>query len=97
MVIRTILVALSGGKASEGAAETACRLAVKFDAHLEALHVRADPREILPDLGMDIAVPVATELIDRDAGERGKCNKSKAIFERPSRATPFRHTINLLA
>ena len=48
MAIRTILAPLSGGAASEGPVETACRLAKHFGAHLEALHVRSDPREVLP-------------------------------------------------
>jgi nucleotide-binding universal stress UspA family protein len=90
MVIRTILLALSGGKASEGAAATACRLARRFDAHLEALHVRPDPRETLPDLGVDISVPVATELIElvtRDSAEYA--TKAKSIFD----AAVARHVI----
>ena len=44
MLIRTILAAVSGGTASHGATELACRLARRFDSHLEALHVRPDPR-----------------------------------------------------
>jgi nucleotide-binding universal stress UspA family protein len=54
MAIRTILVPLSGGATGEAAVETAALLAVRFRAHLEALHVRADPRDALPMLGQDI-------------------------------------------
>jgi hypothetical protein len=47
MGVRTILVAASGGTASNGALELACRLAQRFDAHLEGLHIRIDPLPLL--------------------------------------------------
>ena len=47
MTIRTILVGASGGSASDGAIGLACRLAVRFGAHLEAYHVKTDPTAIL--------------------------------------------------
>jgi nucleotide-binding universal stress UspA family protein len=82
MAIRTILAPLSGGAASQGAAETACRLALQFGAHLEALHVRPDPAEALPLLGADVMMPVATELIDRVVRESEEvAAKAKAVFE----------------
>ncbi len=90
MAIRTILAPLSGGAASQGAAETACRLALQFGAHLEALHVRPDPAEALPLLGVDVSMPVATELIDRTIRESEEtAAKAKAIFE----AALAHHTI----
>jgi nucleotide-binding universal stress UspA family protein len=46
MDIRTILAAVSGGAASAGAIELACRLACRFGSHLEGYHVRLDPREM---------------------------------------------------
>ena len=82
MAIRTILTPLSGGAASEGAIETACRLAQLFGAHLEVLHVRADPRDALPLLGQDISAPVAAELIElatRDSEETA--SRARAIFD----------------
>lgn len=42
MPFRTILVAVSGGSASRGAVETACRLARRFNSHLEGLHIAVD-------------------------------------------------------
>jgi nucleotide-binding universal stress UspA family protein len=92
MAIRTILAPLSGGAASQGAAETACRLALQFGAHLEALHVRPDPAEALPLLGADVVMPVATELIDRAVRESEEtAAKAKAIFE----AAVAHHTISM--
>ena len=42
MNIKTILTGLSGRSASSGTCEIACRLAVRFNAQLTALHVRPD-------------------------------------------------------
>lgn len=92
MTIRTILVAVSGGAASEGAVETACRLTQHFAAHLEALHVRVDPQDSLPLLGQDISAPVAAELIGL-ANRESAANaaKAKALFE----AAAGRHGLTL--
>lgn len=46
MTYRTILAAASGGSASDGAIELACRLARRFGGHLEAFHVKPDPRDL---------------------------------------------------
>lgn len=42
MAIKTIMTGLSGGTASDGTCEIACRLAARFGANLTALHVRPD-------------------------------------------------------
>jgi nucleotide-binding universal stress UspA family protein len=82
MAIRTILAPLSGGSSNEGAIETACRLALRFGAHVEGLHVRADPTDALPLLGQDISTPVAAELIEM-AEREGEDNaiKARAVFD----------------
>src|SRR5437870_342562 len=90
MSIRAILVPLSGGTSSEGAIETACALALRFGAHIEALHVRADPTEALPLLGQDISTPVAAELIElaqRESEENAA--KARAAFD----AAVARHSL----
>ncbi len=53
MSIRTVLTTLSGGSASSGAAELACRVAARFGAHLEALHVRLDVAELVLAAGAE--------------------------------------------
>ena len=45
--IKTILVGASGGSASNGAIELACRLADRLRAHVEGLHVLIDPIAVL--------------------------------------------------
>jgi nucleotide-binding universal stress UspA family protein len=64
MEIRTILVAVSGGSASSGAIELACRLARRFGSHLEALHVRPDPREIVAVAPGGFGMPVTGDMIE---------------------------------
>jgi nucleotide-binding universal stress UspA family protein len=82
MAIRTILAPLSGGPSSEGAIETACNLALLFGAHLEALHVRADPTDALPLLGQDISTPVAGELIELAQREsESNAARARAAFD----------------
>lgn len=92
MAIRAILVSVSGGEASEGAVETACRLARRFGAHLEALHVRPDPAGALPLLGQGLSAPVASELIELANRESKACTaKAKAVVD----AAAARHAFPL--
>jgi nucleotide-binding universal stress UspA family protein len=93
MAIRAILAPLSGGPASEGTIETACRLAKRFGAHVEALHVRSDPRQSVTALGPDMTAAIAAELIDQAAREsEDRKAKAKAAFD----AAIARHELPLL-
>jgi nucleotide-binding universal stress UspA family protein len=69
MTIRTILAAVSGGSASEGAVETAFELARRFEAHVEALHIRVDERQALMAYGDGFGAPLAGDLVARIAEE----------------------------
>ncbi len=96
MTIHTIFVAASGGSASQGATELACRLARRFRAHLEAFHVRADPREAILAYGDGMGTPVIGDLVERTAQEVAEAAASakqgfdKAIAEHglPLRSEP---------
>ncbi len=96
MTIRTILAAISGGVASEGAIETACGLAQRFGAHVEGLHVKVDPADVLPLLGTGIGVPMYGDLLrmaEEQAAEsagRAKSAFAAAIARHslPQRARP---------
>lgn len=46
MQMRTILAAISGGSASFGALDLACRLALRFGSHVEAFHVQVYPQDV---------------------------------------------------
>ncbi len=69
MAIRTILAAVSGGSASDGALDAAFRLAKRFDAHVEAVFARADERQTMLLYGDGLATPIAGDLLDRIAEE----------------------------
>ena len=58
MNIKTILVGASGGSSSNGAIELACHIALRFGAHVEGLHVKADPMDAVAfaDVGMGTAI-----------------------------------------
>lgn len=87
MTTRTIFVAASGGSASQGAIGLAARLARQHKAHLEAFHVRADPREAILAYGDGLGTPVIGDLMERTAEEvaqaaaRAKKQFDKAIAE----------------
>jgi len=92
MEFRTILVALGGGSASTGAIELACRLARRFNSHLEALHARPDPREMVAAVGDGFATPLAGTLVEKaiaDAADAAQ--KARALFD----AALTRHALPL--
>ena len=61
MAIKTILAGLSGGAASNGTGELACRVAAGFGACLTGLHVRADVSEVVMSAGAE-GLPAATTM-----------------------------------
>lgn len=82
MALKTILVAASGGSANDGAIETACRIAGRTGARVEAFHVQVDPRQIIAMMGDGAAMPLSGEWFDRlmDDAE-ALAAKIKAGFE----------------
>ena len=50
MTIKTILVPLDGSESGPAVLEAALAAARVFGAHLDVLHVRADPRDMMPFL-----------------------------------------------
>jgi nucleotide-binding universal stress UspA family protein len=93
--LKTILVAASGGTASDGAVEIGCRLARHFEAHLEVLHIRIDPRQVFAGTaGEGFAMPRPGQTIDEFAVDIATLAiKTKAAFE----AATVRHGIPLAA
>jgi nucleotide-binding universal stress UspA family protein len=83
MSIHTIFYAASGGSAGQGAAELACRLARRFEAHVEGFHVRADPRQAALAFGDGFGSPVVGDLIERTAREVAEvAARAKQQFDR---------------
>ena len=92
MEFRTILVALGGGSASTGSIELACRLARRFNSHLEALHARPDPREMVAAVGDGFATPMVGTLVEKaiaDAADAAQ--KARGLFD----AAVTRHALPL--
>ncbi len=82
MTIKTILAPVSAAEASRPTLETAFQIARKFDAHIDALHVRADPRGLVPYTGegMDGSmIEEIMEVTEREGGERAA--KSREMFD----------------
>ncbi|HUZ74594.1 MAG TPA: universal stress protein [Stellaceae bacterium] len=81
MPLRTIIAAVSGGTANDGAVEIALRLAKRFSAHVEAFHVRVDPRDIVMMASDGFGMPVSGEWIDQlIADAKTVADKTKAAF-----------------
>jgi nucleotide-binding universal stress UspA family protein len=82
MTIRSILAGASGGTASNGAVELACRFATRFGAHLEAFHVRLDVQQLVLAAGATgVAMPLDGRWIDEIAANADDmAAKTKAGF-----------------
>lgn len=90
MTYKTILAAASGGAASGGAMELACRLAARFGAHVEGFHVRVDPLQIIAASADGIGASLPLNWIDEITTDAiATAAKTKASFE----ATLTRHNL----
>lgn len=82
MAIRKILVAVDGSPGGRIAAETALTVAKSFGAHVEALHVRPDPRDAVPLLGEGVSGAMVDELIVLTEQEtQARAKAAKAMFD----------------
>lgn len=82
MTLKTILAAVSGGTASDGALELACRLALRFGAHVEVFHARPDPLDLISYSSEAFGMSVTSETIDRFVKDADAIvAKTKASFE----------------
>jgi len=73
MSLKTILACVSGGDARDRGLDVARRVAVAHGSHIEALHVRADPRGLVPYTGegMDGSmIEEIMEVTEKEGGER---------------------------
>jgi nucleotide-binding universal stress UspA family protein len=82
MTIKTILVPISTAETSKSTLQVATQMARRFGAHIDALHVQADPRGLVPYTGegMDGSmIEEIMEVTEREGNERAA--SSKAFFE----------------
>jgi nucleotide-binding universal stress UspA family protein len=82
MPIKTVLACVSSAEASATTLELAWRVASMWGAHVEALHVRADPRALVPYTGegMDGSmIEEIMEVTEKEGGERAE--SARAMFD----------------
>ena len=81
MSIRKLLVPVSGDDAARPALTAALRVATRFAAHVEALHVRPDPQESVPLLGEGVSGAMIEDLMRLTEEEAaGRATKAHALF-----------------
>lgn len=82
MTIKTILVPLDGSDSSRAALQTGIAMARDCEAHLNVVHVRANPKDAVPLLGEGMSGAVIEDIIaaaEKEAVERAR--KSREIFD----------------
>ncbi|HQT77017.1 MAG: universal stress protein UspA [Rhodospirillales bacterium 20-64-7] len=83
MAIRKVLLPLTGTAAGEAALATALMIARKWNAHVTALHVRVDSRDVAPLAGEGLSGAMIEEMMsatERESNDRAHAVRS--MFER---------------
>ncbi|MEL0107295.1 MAG: universal stress protein [Rhodospirillaceae bacterium] len=82
MPIRRILVTVDGSKASNEAMKSAFSLGKYLPAHVEVMHVRADPKEVVPLLGEGMSGSMIEDMIDAAESEaETRSQQARAAFD----------------
>ena len=82
MLVKSILATTSSADSGRPTLETALQIASRFNSHIEALHVRADPRGLVPYTGEGMDGTMIEEIMDvteREGGERAA--SAKTMFD----------------
>ncbi|MBV8912338.1 MAG: universal stress protein [Acetobacteraceae bacterium] len=83
MPIRRLLLPLTGTAAGEAALSTALMVARMWDAHVTALHVRVDSRDVAPLAGEGLSGAMIEEMMSATEKESSdRSNAVRALFER---------------
>ncbi len=83
MAIRKLLLPLTGTKSGESALTTALTIARSWDAHLTALHVRVDSRDVAPLAGEGLSGAMIEEMMSATEKESSdRSNAVRALFDR---------------
>ena len=83
MPIRKLLLPLTGTAAGEAALTTSLMIARRFNAHVTALHVRVDSRDVAPLAGEGLSGAMIEEMMaatEKESGDRAHAVRS--MFER---------------
>ena len=82
MAVRTILVPVNGSASGRVVLKTALQVAREHDAHVDALHVRPDPRVGVPLVGEGMSAGMVEELIDLAEKETtARAREARALFD----------------
>lgn len=82
MSIRSILVPVDGAHDNQAMLENAFELARVFNAHVEALHVRPDPRDAVPLFGEGLSGDMVEDMISSaDKDSQNKAGALRKIFD----------------
>jgi len=65
MTIKSILAPLTGAKPEKSVLNTALSIARRFDAHIDVLHIKSDPRDAIPYLGEGVSGSMIEEIMQR--------------------------------
>jgi nucleotide-binding universal stress UspA family protein len=83
MAIRKILLPLTGTEAGEAALATALLIARLWSAHVTALHVRVDARDVAPLAGEGLSGAMIEEMMSATEKESGdRAHAVRSMFER---------------
>lgn len=78
----TILAPIGDAKAGLAALEAAVQVGRQFAAHVDVLHVRADPRQIIPYVGEGLSGALVDEVVAAAATDGGKREvEARALFD----------------
>jgi nucleotide-binding universal stress UspA family protein len=83
MAVRTLLLPLTGTAAGEAALTTALMIARRWNAHVTAVHVRVDSRDVAPLAGEGLSGAMIEEMMaatERESSERA--HAVRAMFDR---------------
>ena len=82
MTVKTILAAVTGQETDAATLDVAGAIARRFGAHIDALHVKGDPRDAIPFLGEGASGVLIEQIMaaaERDAGTRS--GKARTTFD----------------
>jgi hypothetical protein len=82
MNLKVVLSAVTGREADIATLDVAAAIARRFEAHVEVMHVRSDPRDAIPFLGEGASGVLIEQIMtaaERDAGSRS--SKARTAFE----------------
>jgi nucleotide-binding universal stress UspA family protein len=83
MAIRKLLLPLTGTAAGEAALATALTIARRWDAHVLALHVRVDSRDVAPLAGEGLSGAMIEEMMSATEKESSdRAHAVRSMFER---------------